>query len=85
MAYFPNGCAGDHLEIQCDDCVHGMADDIGCPIALIQMEYNYKQSNTGNKDLQAAMTILIDDKGDCVMYKLISKYLPNNTKQQELF
>lgn len=72
MAYFPNGSAGEHLENQCGACLHGRDDDIGCPIAHVQMEYNYSQG--GNEDLEAAITIMINEKGDCQMKPLIDKF-----------
>lgn len=41
MAYFSNDSEGEHLENQCDDCIHGQADDVGCPIAYAQTSYYY--------------------------------------------
>lgn len=70
MAYFSNGTEGMILDEQCAVCIHE-DQDAGCPIALVQMLYNYDQ--IGNDDLQAAMNILINEKGRCQMKPLIDK------------
>jgi len=83
MAYVANGSdpLGDKIDQQCDDCVHGIADDVGCPIAFVQMNYNYKQEGA----VKEILDHFIPQTGECTMYKLISKYIPNNLKQGKLF
>ena len=85
MAYFPNSTAGDVLDQQCENCPLGygwndpkqgkLFDDERppkpCPVALVQLEYNYRQLDKGNELLRQAMTILIDDKGICQTRKLL--------------
>lgn len=71
MAYFPNGTAGEYLTEQCNNCLHGIKDDIVCPVAVVQMSYNYDQLDEGNEALQEAMNELIDENGDCQMKKAI--------------
>lgn len=73
MAYFSNGTEGEALDEQCWECLHSEDDLTLCPIMAIQMEFNYKQCDEKNKDLRAAMNMLVDDKGSCLMKPLIDK------------
>jgi len=73
MAYFPNGTAGEYLDEQCAECIHEDP-EAGCPLALVQMEFNYSQHNKGNEELKKAMDWLIDAHGDCQIKKMIDKY-----------
>ena len=68
MAYFPNGCAGEILDNQCADCPLG---DGPCPVALVQMTFNYDQVADGQEKLREAMSYLVDDKGICEVRKQI--------------
>jgi hypothetical protein len=72
MAYFPNGQAGLYLDEQCMDCLHDDP-DVGCPIAFIQMEYNYTQLDKGQEQLREALNYLVNEKGDCQLKPLINK------------
>ena len=83
MAYFPNGSAGDHLDSQCDQCLH-QEPEIGCPIAFVQTNFNYEQLSDGQEKLREAITMLVDDKGNCRMKPLIEKYLPD-PRQTKMF
>ena len=85
MAYFPNGTAGEHLDKQCADCIHEDP-EAGCPLALVQMEFNYSQHNKGQAKLRECLTLLINDHGDCQMKKQIDKYykkLPVESTMEE--
>lgn len=73
MAYFANGTEGDILTNQCHTCLHGMNDDVLCPVVSVQMTYNYDQLNDGNEDLRAAMNMLIDEQGNCRMCQAIKQ------------
>lgn len=73
MAYFPNGTAGEVLDEQCQNCLHGVSDSILCPVAHIQMIYNYQQLDEGNEDLRAAMGLLIQLDGTCQMKEAMEK------------
>ena len=73
MAYFPNVTAGEHLDKQCADCIHEDP-EAGCPLALVQMEFNYSQHNNGQAKLRKCLNLLINEHGDCQMKKLIDKY-----------
>lgn len=68
MAYFPNGSAGEVLDNQCAECPLG---DGPCPVALVQMMYNYTQVGDGEKNLRDAMTLLVDERGICQVRKQI--------------
>jgi hypothetical protein len=62
MAYFSNGSAGEIFDNQCDECPLGQGP---CPIASVQLMYNYDQLSDGQEKLREAMTILVDDEGIC--------------------
>ena len=70
MAYFSNGTEGMYLDDQCAECIHA-EEDACCPVAFVQMEFNYSQLDRGNEDLKKAMEILIDKKGNCNVKKAI--------------
>lgn len=77
MAYFSNGSEGEILDSQCAECLHADP-DVGCPIFLIQMNFNYDQLSKGQEKLKEAMEILIDKNGICQMKPLIfNKDRPN--------
>ena len=68
MAYFPNGCAGEVLDVQCADCPLGEGP---CPVALVQMMFNYDQCSDDQAKLRQAMSCLVDDEGMCQVRKQI--------------
>ena len=83
MAYFSNGTEGMKLDDQCAECIH--ADEDGCcPVAFVQMEFNYSQLDDGNEDLRKAMEILIDKNGDCNMKKAIDS-MGKNLQNKKCF
>jgi hypothetical protein len=73
MAYFPNGRAGMYIDEQCAECIHADP-EAGCPIALVQMEFNYEQLNDGETRLRRCLNLLVDERGDCQMKPLIDKF-----------
>lgn len=80
MAYFSNSTEGMILDEQCDNCLH-QDPDVGCPINLVHQLYNYSQ--IGNKYLQSAMNILVNEDGKCNMKPLIDairKPAPKDTQ-----
>ncbi len=70
MAYFSNGSEGEILDRQCRLCLGW---DSACPIALVQMLYNYDQVDKGREKLRDAMSLLIDDDGVCQMKKQLDE------------
>lgn len=73
MAYLPNVTAGEHLDNQCWECLHGMNDRIMCPVYFAQINYNYTQCSPGNSDLREVLNCLINEKGDCQMKTVIQQ------------
>jgi hypothetical protein len=70
MVYFPNGSSGEVLDDQCERCPLGDHDrECCCPVLSIQLLYNYDQLNDGQEKLRHAMSMLVDDKGICQVYK----------------
>ena len=66
MAYFSNASHGDSLLEQCNRCPIG---NTTCPIEAVQLLFNHEQG--GNKKLQAAMNLLINEKCECQMLPLL--------------
>jgi hypothetical protein len=70
MAYFSNGTEGDVLDNQCAQCPLGQ---LPCPVALVQLEYNYEQLDDGNAKLREAMNLLINEQGICKTFELLKE------------
>jgi hypothetical protein len=68
MAYFPNGTAGMCFDDQCQKCKYG---EEPCPIAMVQMNYNYDACN--NKVATAILKNLVQDNGICAMFECFKK------------
>lgn len=64
MAYFSNGTEGMVFDEQCSLCKYG---EKPCPIALVQMEYNYDACN--NDVARKILDTLVKDDGTCMMYE----------------
>ena len=85
MAYFSNGSEGMVFDDQCAKCKYG---DKPCPIAFVQMEYNYdqiKSSNAGNETARKILNQLVDDDGTCSMYEMAKQDFAIDPKQTKLF
>jgi formate hydrogenlyase subunit 6/NADH:ubiquinone oxidoreductase subunit I len=63
MAYFANGSEGMVFDEQCSNCKYG---EEACPIALVQMGYNYKA--LGNETATGILDELIGNDGTCAMF-----------------
>ena len=70
MAYFPNGSAGVCFEEQCGKCIFG---DEPCPIALVQVENNYKACNI--PEARKILDMLIRNDGTCEMFEEFKEIL----------
>lgn len=68
MAYFSNSSEGDCFYEQCAICKYGAEP---CPIAFIQMEYNYSACN--NEIATKILSSLVEDDGTCTMFKEFRK------------
>jgi hypothetical protein len=78
MAYFSNGTEGMVFDDQCGRCKYG---EHPCPIALVQINYNYDAAN--NKVASDILNSLVKDDGTCEMYETFKQDLaidPNQTK-----
>ena len=78
MTFFSNATYGDFLDAQCDDCIHGLDADVCCPIALVQMYFNYGQS----EKIERCLNMLVDKNGYCQMKPLIDKYYKKLPEQE---
>jgi len=81
MAYFSNSTEGSVFEYQCSICKYG---ETSCPIAWVQLEYNYEACN--NEIARKILDFLISDNGTCAMWKKYQKdfRIDPNAKDQEL-
>ncbi len=64
MAYFSNGSEGMCLDEECSECVFGQEH---CPIAWVQLNWNYEAVN--NKVAGEILDYLIKEDGTCAMKK----------------
>jgi hypothetical protein len=67
MAYFSNGSEGHVFDDQCGRCKFGKSP---CPIALIQISYNYDQLKDTTGTARKIMDTLVNDSGDCAVYEM---------------
>lgn len=70
MAYYSNGSEGDCFSYQCSICKYG---NEPCPIALIQMEYNYDQLKDSTGTARKVLNELVANDGTCSMFKTFEK------------
>jgi len=63
MGYFANSTEGMYFDEQCSKYKYG---DKACPIALVQISYNYETAN--NKVATNILNTLVKDNGDCMMF-----------------
>lgn len=68
MAYFANGSEGECFDDQCARCKYG---ELPCPIAAVQMVYNYDA--VGNKTATEILEALVRDDGTCEMFEMARK------------
>jgi len=80
MAYFANGSEGEVFDEQCGRCKYGQHP---CPIAAVQILYNYDAVN--NKTATDILSSLVKDNGTCTMYEMAKEDFFVNTDQLELF
>lgn len=74
MAYFSNSTEGMVLDEQCCSCVLFNAEypsDLWCPIAYVQMDYNYKQ--IGNDLAREIINQLVNEEGECQLKPTLEK------------
>ena len=77
MAYFSNSSEGEVFDDQCARCKYG---ELPCPIALVQVMYNYDAC--GNKVATDILNDLVTPDGVCVMRKIFKKDLATDGSKQ---
>lgn len=65
MACFSNGTEGMCFENQCAKCKYG---EQPCPIAWVQIEFNYEACN--NPTARKILDHLVREDGSCSMYEM---------------
>lgn len=80
MAYFSNGTEGMVFDDQCGRCKYGQ---LSCPIALVQIHYNYDAAN--NKVASDILNSLVRNDGTCEMYEIFKQDLAIDPNQLSLF
>lgn len=65
MAYFSNSSAGVNFDQGCMDCPLADHDDFLCPIAKVQLAYNYEQ--VGNRAATEILEALVDQEDGCMI------------------
>lgn len=80
MAYFSNGSEGMVFDEQCAKCKYG---DKTCPIALVQITYNYEAVN--NDVATNILDTLVKQDGTCTMWELAKKDFFRDPNQLDLF
>ena len=64
MAYFSNSSEGEVFDEQCARCKYGTKP---CPIALVQMNFNYDAVN--NEVATEILNTLVKSDGTCTMHE----------------
>ncbi len=65
MAYFSNGSEGECFDEQCGLCKYGQK---SCPIAFVQMDFNYDACN--NEIARKILDHLVRQDGTCAMKEM---------------
>lgn len=68
MAYFSNGTEGMCFDDECRTCKYG---EDPCPIAFVQMEFNYEACN--NPTARKILNWLVANNGTCAMKETFKK------------
>lgn len=79
MAYFSNGTEGERFENECAKCIHG---DKPCPIAFVQMSYNYEACD--NKIAREILDYLVKNNGTCAMMEMSPEHFKIDARQENL-
>jgi hypothetical protein len=82
MAYFSNGSEGMVFDDQCSRCKFGKSP---CPIALVQMEYNYDQYNDKTGTATKILETLVKDDGTCEVFEMAKTDFEVDPNKLDLF
>ena len=80
MAYFSNGSEGTVFEDQCARCKYG---EEPCPIAAVQLNYNYEACD--NEVAENILNALVEQDGTCTMFDMFKKDFEIDPNQERLF
>ena len=80
MAYFSNSSEGDVFVAQCGRCKYGQS---SCPIAFVQMMYNYDAVN--NAEATAILDALVKQDGTCTVFEMAKKEFEIDLNQINMF
>lgn len=67
MAYFSNGSEGIVFDDQCAKCKFGKSP---CPIAFVQIEYNYAQLSDTTGTTRKILDHLVSATGECAVFNM---------------
>lgn len=79
MAYFSNGTDGMAFDNQCGRCKYGQSP---CPVAAMQMLYNYDQ--VGNDLARKIMDNFVKDDGTCTVFEMAKSDFEIDPNQLDL-
>jgi hypothetical protein len=82
MAYFSNGSEGMVFDDQCAKCKFGQRE---CPIALVQIMYNYDQLKDESETATKILDALVKDDGTCTMWEMAKADFAIDPDQLNLF
>lgn len=82
MAYFSNGSEGTVFDDQCAKCKFGQAP---CPIALVQVLYNYDQHDDKSGTAIKILSALVKDDGTCTMWEMAKADFAIDPNQLQIF
>lgn len=82
MAYFSNGSEGMVFDDQCQKCKYGKHP---CPIALVQLTYNYDQHNDKTGTARKILDHLVQDDGTCTVWQMARQDFEIDPNQIEIF
>ena len=80
MAYFSNSTEGMNFYEQCNQCKYG---DKACPIAFVQLEYNYDACK--NEVATKILNNLVANDGTCKMLDTFKSDLRIDARQMDIF
>lgn len=80
MAYFSNGSEGMVFDDQCSKCKFG---DKPCPIAFVQLTYNYDACN--NEVATKILNELVKPDGTCTVWEMAKQDFFKDPSQLEMF
>lgn len=81
MAYFSNGSEGTVFDDQCAKCKFGRKP---CPIAWVQIDFNYTQLDDTTGTARKILNNLVKDDGTCTVWEMAKEDFAIDPDQLEL-